>query len=120
MEDRTRVVVATSQPILGSIVRGALTADPALEIVAEASDLNGLRLVLQEKLVDVAVVDVGQSDPASICVDVLEAHPRLRMLILGDNGRIASACQMQVQHRPLGQLSPADLLEAVRALVGAR
>lgn len=115
--DRARVVLATSQPILGSIVREALAADPALEIVAEISDMDALRAMLVDRQFDVAVVDVGRHDPATVCLDVLEDHPRLRMLLLGDNGRMASACRMEPQHRPLGQLSPSDLREAVHALL---
>jgi len=104
----TRVLVV-GQPLLREIVRGALAADPRVEIAAELDAASNLSEVVQRTGADIVVAEfVGdQTGESSLAGMRLMHAQRIRVISVSPDGG-ESFLSM-----PLGEVSPRRLLEVI-------
>lgn len=117
--DRAHIVLATSRPILESIVLAALAAEPAVEVVATFSTLEAMEAFLTDRSVELAIVDVGDESNGGPESRLLRKFPGLRVLAIAGDGRTATLHELRPHAIPLGEISPERLRRAIRALLAA-
>ena len=62
------------------------------------------------------VIIIGERDSAwkETCSQVLRAYPCVRVISLKNDGREAYMCRLTLEQTPLGELSPENLVTAIR------
>lgn len=118
---RTRVVLAELPGLLRDIVKGAVAAQPDMEIVAEVADCAALAQVAEHSHPDVAVVGRVFSTTSEADGELLRrcASGGLALLSVTDDGRNAFSLQLRPELVALGHegagVSPQILVDAIRA-----
>jgi hypothetical protein len=93
--------------ILREIVASIITHQPDLELIAEPTyDLAQIAATIDRTRAEVVVLSTHKLE--LLLFLLFEVHPRPRVLVLAEDGRKAYLCE------PLGELSPAGLLDAIR------
>ena len=103
-----RILLADMSEMLRDIVARILKREPGFEVYTAELDVTH---ALEETEADV-VITATRDEGAQL--DILWLHPRLRVLVLRDDGREASLYRLQPQERFLGKVSPESLVEAIR------
>lgn len=121
MAGRIRIALAALPPLLRDIVRDAVRAQPDMEVVAESGRAE-LAAALRDgggaAEPDVVLLGVSRADDERTCAATLLAPPERRILTIETSGRAAAVYELRLERTPLGELSPAGLVDAIRA--GAR
>lgn len=104
--------------ILREVVRTALDEGDT-RVVAELSDAAMLAEATRSSRAHVVLWRIDQSDPSEShrVGRLLDEHPRLKVLVLEDDGRRGFLWEMRPQRSPLGELSPSLLVDAIRRAV---
>lgn len=104
--ERIRLVVKLPR-MLGDIVSEFLDARPDVEIVALLDDADRLETAVARHAPEVVLVsEAGLRVPAA-WLDLLEAHPGLRLIAIASEGHRGALCEV------LGNLPPEGLLKLV-------
>jgi hypothetical protein len=107
--DTTRILLVDMSQILCEIVASIIDHQPDLDLVAEPTfDPAKAAATVHRTRADVVVLSTHKPEPSRLLFLLLEVHPCPRVLVLAADGRQAFLCE------PLGELSPAELLDAVR------
>lgn len=109
--NRIRVLMITMPRLQADIVRTALAAEPAVELVGEASARAAADAVAATGA-QVAILGDGEALPAA-AIDLLDAHPRLKVLGVTGSGREAVLYECRPVMTRLGEASPRVLLDAI-------
>jgi hypothetical protein len=107
-----RVVLHDMPQMLRQLVVEILR-DADVDLVAEDIDVEGLRGTVAESGVDVVISHLETEGP-STAESVLLERPRVRVLALSGTGRTGEIFELRPQRTPLGELSEATLLAAIR------
>ncbi|MFF3877199.1 hypothetical protein [Streptomyces sp. NPDC001978] len=114
--------------LLADMVRETFVDDPFVRIQmlrtvdGDGLDDDDLDAAIDRQAPDMLIVgvDAGAADRTVPC-DLLLGHPGLIALGLSTDGRFAWVCELRLEARPLRDVSPNGLREAVhRALLGRR
>lgn len=100
--------------ILREIVHSIVADQPDVEIVAEMQEPRDLALAMQVSRPDVLILGGAEGEDRNARVELLYAHPRLKVLEVSTSGREAFLHELVPRCTPLGELSPDELLKAVR------
>jgi chemotaxis response regulator CheB len=101
--------------ILREIVASIIAHQPDLDLVAEPTyDPANVAAMVQRTQADVVVLSTHKPELSRLLFVLLELRPCPRVLLLAADGRQAFLCE------PLGELSPAELLDAVRPPLTSR
>jgi DNA-binding NarL/FixJ family response regulator len=108
--------VATIQILLVNMPR--LLAEIVHTIIAPHHDLHAVADLtgayeqvtaeLRQVDVDVVILSIHKPESALLLTQLLETRPATRVLVVGGDGRQGFVCE------PVGELSPASLLDAIR------
>jgi hypothetical protein len=112
----TRLLLARVPPLLADIVRDALAGEAEVERVDPAD--GGLDRLSERVARTGAQVVLAEGGEARIPNDLLELmyrHPRLKLLLLGADGRTAALWRLVPERHALAGATPRALAEAVRA-----
>jgi DNA-binding NarL/FixJ family response regulator len=113
--ERTRIVLIDMSPLLREIVRGVLTSEPDLEVVAEHEAGIDVRDAVAREGADFVIV--GTDSAAESCMrSVVGAEPGVRALEVRSDGRECVLYELRPHRVPLGEISPATLLSTIRAV----
>jgi hypothetical protein len=113
LSDRTRVILVGLPRLLEEIVTAAIVAEDDLVLIGSFGDASN---VLNGSLeADVAVTGEHAADGV---VALLRSAPRIKILSLALDGKSAWLCELQPVRFSLGELSPAELVAALRGAVG--
>jgi DNA-binding NarL/FixJ family response regulator len=109
-----RIVFAEMPPLLADIIRQAVAGEPDMAIVGECRDCSALREMLVAEGCE--VVMVGTSDPDALALprQLLDAAPRMKVLMLETRGSRAVMHELRPYRRSLGDMSAGRLVEAIR------
>jgi hypothetical protein len=107
-----RVVLIGLRGIVGEIVRAALY-ERDVDIVGDLYDETELDSMLARVHADCVIWRLGPQDPGA--AEVLDHHPRLKIIALEDDGKRASLYQLRPWRQSLGELSPDLLANVVEA-----
>jgi hypothetical protein len=110
---RIRVMLAEMPGLLHDIVRTTLESESDLELVS--AETLQTRASLSDAIGDADVVILSADTPAPDHYEsVLREHPALRLVAISNRGRHAFLYELRPHRQPLGELSPATLLQAIR------
>jgi len=112
--DRVEVALFDLNEMLTGIVTGILEGEPDVHVVALLRSRGSLLAVAAGARFDVAIV--GGEHPAvdGALRELLFDRPRLRALAIGGDGAETALYELRPNRTPLGELSAARLLEAIR------
>jgi DNA-binding NarL/FixJ family response regulator len=122
VNEKTRVILADDHPIVLSGLRNLIEAEADLELVGEASSgLAALKLI-QEKLPDIAVVDITMPELNGILIArrLADECPTVRVLMLTlheDRSYVKQALGAGVRGYVLKRSAAENLVQAIRAVL---
>jgi DNA-binding NarL/FixJ family response regulator len=114
--ERIRVLIATMPRLQAGLIRAALAAEPAIEVVAEVG-ADELAAAVLSSGVQVAIVDEGAQAPSAL--ELLAAEPRLKVFGVAESGRRTVLYECRPAATPLGEVSPRLLVQAILRAVRA-
>jgi chemotaxis response regulator CheB len=109
----TKLVLLGMPTMLRQLLVRIVDQVPDLDIVAELPDDNLRSPRIMETPADVVVVDSDQA-PMDAVVALLRSQCQTRILGLSSDGSRAFLHELRPHRVPLGELSPAALLEVIR------
>ncbi len=106
--------IVTALPgMLGQIVTEILREQPDMELVDEVPDA-ALSQAVDRTGAQFVLVGVDDGCEAERLRPMLDRHPRLKVLAVEDDGRRGFLYELRPRRRPLGEMSPPRLVEALR------
>jgi DNA-binding NarL/FixJ family response regulator len=118
--ESVRVVLMDMSPMLRQILRGLVHGRSGIEVVAEYTEMAPLLRVVEEHEANLVLFGHDSSRLSSECRELLEARPYTRLLAVGNEGRRSTLYELRPHREPLGEVSPDELLEALRREPSAR
>jgi hypothetical protein len=108
------VLLSGMSRILGDIVRSALADAPDVEIAGGPVDLEATLEATRALRPSVVICGTPPDAAPGLYEALFDAHPRLRIVELGADGRRARVHQLVPRVVELGEVSLARLVAAVR------
>jgi two-component system, NarL family, response regulator NreC len=123
--DEIRIVLADDHAVVRSALRMLLDAEPGLEVVAEAGDVDGAIRYLRGHRPEVLILDLNMPGRASLeaLPDIKEASPETRIVVLTMQSEPAfarEAMQAGVLGYILKEAADTELVKAVRLAAQGR
>jgi two-component system response regulator NreC len=120
-----RIVLADDHVVVRSALRMLLDAEPGLEVVAEAGDVDGAIRYLRGHRPEVLILDLNMPGRASLeaLPDIAEASPETQIVVLTMQSEPAfarEAMQAGVLGYILKEAADAELVKAVRLAAQGR
>jgi chemotaxis response regulator CheB len=110
-----RVLVSDLNGMLSDIVMETLDAAPDIAVAVASSERSALS-VADVTQADVAILGGEAAGLPTLGAELLRRRPWMNVLTLRRDGREAFLYQLRPVERPLGEVSPQTLLDAVRAI----
>lgn len=111
----TRLILARVPPLLADIVRDALAGEAEVERVDPADGLDRLSERVARTGAGVVLAEGGEAQIPHDLLELMYRHPRLKLLLLGADGRTAALWRLVPTRLALDGATPHALAEAVRA-----
>ncbi|MDX6586892.1 MAG: two-component system, NarL family, response regulator NreC [Solirubrobacterales bacterium] len=123
--DEIRIVLADDHVVVRSALRMLLDAEPGLEVVAEAGDVDGAIRYLRGHRPEVLILDLNMPGRASLeaLPDITEASPETQVVVLTMQSEPAfarEAMQAGVLGYILKEAADTELVKAVRLAAQGR
>lgn len=123
--DEIRIVLADDHAVVRSALRMLLDAEPGLEVVAEAGDVDGAIRYLRGHRPEVLILDLNMPGRASLeaLPDIAEASPETQVVVLTMQSEPAfarEAMQAGVLGYILKEAADTELVKAVRLAAQGR
>jgi len=118
-----RVLIRDGPTMLRDILERAITDAPDMETVLEPPGPTQEPVDRQPpspRSPDVVIVGVRESGPAEDASTLLERWPGSQVLMITAHGRKAVMYRMVPQETDMGEISPDQLVEAIRSSVRGR
>jgi hypothetical protein len=100
--------------ILHEIVRDTLAGEPDITLAGGPVSNGDLEAAMARHRVDVVITGEGTPGAIALCERLARQHPSVRVISLPGDGRDANALERRVCVTSLGNLSPAQLVAAIR------
>jgi len=100
--------------MLTDIVKAIFASEKDFELVGEVGEHDALLQAAIDAQADVIVVGPLVAAESRDFRDFLHARPRMKIVAIGVDGRQAVLHELQYQLIPIGDVSPASLLAAIR------
>ncbi len=114
---RIRVLVAEMPRMLSDIVSSLVAKQQDMELVGEPVRGKQVVRAVRRLRPHVVVLASHGSELTALGHRLLEVSPRLKLVAVTENGRLAHRYELRPQQTPISEVSPQGLLEAVRAAV---
>lgn len=112
---RTRILLTGLPPMLREIVRDAVTAEPDMEVIGEFDD--GTAFLRALAAADVVIGGTRDLDGAAFPDELLSAWPHVKVVMVTISGAAAAIFELQPHTKPLGDVSPGGLVDAIRSAI---
>lgn len=112
---RIRLLMSVMPPMLGDVISALAAKEPDVEVVGHVGRDADLAAAIDECRAEAVVIGALDSNPA-VCEQLLMSHPRLRILILGEGGRVGYLDRLAPQRTVIRDISPEELLDAIRGV----
>ena len=135
-----RILLAHMPGLLHDVLARSLAAEPDLELVGDDATASlplppdassstdappvgdaphpvgghPLGVELARTRPDVLVLGLYRDEPPDVCAEVLSEFPRLKVIALEGMGMRASVHELRPTYAPLGAVSPAEIVAAIR------
>jgi len=100
--------------MLRSIIRDILAGEPDMEVVGELPGQAEVPAMVRQTGATFVIVRQTGPDTPAIFQDLLAAQSPTRVLAIADEGRVAILYELRPQRIPIGELSAARLVAAIR------
>lgn len=110
---KVRVMVAGMPRILTDIIKSIIAAEDDFEFVGELMGTRGIVNAARDLDADVVIIAAPEDGDEARAAETLISGPRLIIAIAAD-GRRATIHQLKPSITPLGEVSPAALIAAMR------
>jgi len=115
-----RVLIREGPPMLRGILERAIAGAPDMEAVPESRVRMAEPAGGEPPQPDVVIVSAPGSEPAQGVSALLNRWPGSQVLMLTAHGRKAVMYQLVPQGTDMGEISPDQLVEAIRSCVRER
>lgn len=121
MTDKMRIIVADDHPILLGGLRNLIETETDLDLVGHATSGNAALKLIQDKLPDVAILDISMPEFSGIALArrLSEECPSVRILILTvyeDRSFLMQALSAGANGYVLKRSAAENLIQAIRAV----
>jgi DNA-binding NarL/FixJ family response regulator len=110
-----RVLIRDAPTMLRDILEQAISSEPDMEVIPEPAVIPPTDEQLRSP--DVVVVGMSDSDPAEGARALLTRWPHSHVLFITARGQRVLRYELLPRDVDLGEMSPAQLAEAIRAAV---
>ncbi len=114
---RIRILLVEMPRLLSDIIAETVKSQYDMELVGELANRAGLLAAVDRMGVDVVVVRVNDSELPFEFESLLATHSFIRVLGVAEDGRRSFLYELRPQMTLLGEVSPLELVEAIRAAV---
>ena len=108
----SKIVLVDLPRITREIIEQAVGAEPDMQTVDDLADAASLPEAIARSEPDF-VISGRDYEFAEVC-SILNRRPRLRMLVVVEDGREATLYELRPTRTPLGEVSPQTIVEAIR------
>ena len=115
-----RVLIRDGPTMLRDILERAIAGAPDMEAVAESPVPTQEPVGQQPAQPDVVIVGVRDSEPTADASALLSRWPGSQVFMLTAHGRKAVMYQLVPHETDMGEMSPDQLVDAIRACVRER
>jgi DNA-binding NarL/FixJ family response regulator len=115
--DRIRILLVAVPPLLGDILR--CTSEPDVRVVGERHRLEALVEAVDDADANVVVFGTDEPGLPEASRVLLASRPRLKIIGISSDARRATLHELRPHSQWLGEMSPRQLLAAIRDLVDA-
>ena len=102
------------------IIKGAIERANDVVLAAELRAEAPLEAAVDEQRAEVLIFGTSTAGLPESCSDLMRTRQRTRVLTIEREGRSAVLYELRPYAVPLGQVSPASLLDAIRGSVSRR
>ena len=102
------------QRLLHDIVREAVATQPDMEVVGDSYKGQELHQMLAAGDIDLVIVGAHQPEDITSVTSILYASPQVKLLGIETDGRTATIYRLRPHQLSLGEMSPQELLAAIR------
>jgi chemotaxis response regulator CheB len=113
--ERIRVLVVKVPGILGEIITSIVANEPDMEIVGDVADYRELLPMTRTTSADAVIIGLENGELPGVCEELLDERPRVTLLGVHGDGRHAFVYALRPERVPIGDVSPAGLVEAIRS-----
>lgn len=101
--------------MLQEIVETVIAAQPDLEIAGTVDHRDQLPEAVSRTGAEVVIVGLARGETAEGYDTLLFAHPQVKLFAVAADGRRAFLYELRPQSVPLGDVSPEELVAAIRS-----
>jgi DNA-binding NarL/FixJ family response regulator len=118
--EQIRVLIGDMPRMMRELVGAAVSGAPDITLVGSAHGGEPLAASLDRTTADVLIVGVPHNGISSTIDSLLYDHPRLTLLTIGEHGRSTELHELRPHSIALGEVSPTELVDAIRASARAK
>ncbi len=100
--------------MLRDIIERLLAPEEDIEVVGEVTQREALLATAGRLHPDVVILGVQDEQLPDVASALFADHPSMRLLGVSGNGRTAFLYEMRPHRVPLGEVSPEELVRAIR------
>ena len=101
-------------PLLRDILRGLVAGEAGMGVVAEYRDLVPLTRPVVDHSAEVLLFGEGLPLLDDECRELLDRHPRVKLFVVGGDGRRTTLYELRPHREQLGEVAPDELLAVMR------
>lgn len=101
--------------MLRDIISGTLSSEADMDVVGELHGGVDLLTAASQMQAEVVVVGLADSELPGDCLRLFDLQRHIHVLGVSGDGRRAFLYDLRPQRTPLGELSPQELVDVVRA-----
>jgi DNA-binding NarL/FixJ family response regulator len=109
-----RILLADLPQMLRSIIRDIVAGQPDMEVVGELAGQVGVPAMVEQTGATFVIVRHTGLDPQDVIGELLACRPPTRVLAIADEGRAGILYELRPHRIPIGELSAASLVAAIR------
>ena len=118
--EQIRVLIGDMPRMMRELVGAAVSDAPDITLVGSAQSGEPLAASLDRTTADVLIVGVPEEGFSWNVDTLLYEHPRLTLLMIGEDGRSTALHELRPHTLALGEVSPTELVDAIRASARAK
>ena len=105
--------------MLRDILRGLVTAEPGLRVVAEYADMAPLEQAVDDHDAQILVFGDRSAGLDEECRELLQTHAMTKLFVVAGDGRRTTLYELRPHREQLGEVAPGELLAVMRNAVTA-
>jgi hypothetical protein len=101
-------------PLLRDILRGLMAGETGMGVVAEYEYHVPLDQPVHDHSAEVLMFGEGSPLLDDECRELLDRHPRVKLFVVGGDGRRTTLYELRPHREQLGEVAPDELLAVIR------